>query len=122
MLWIIHWSSHGTVQTYVDGFLSYILRKLVKSDVYFLFDRYYSYRIKDGTRSAQAGDQASRVHKLTPDTPLSPQKVVLTVTKNEVQLISIICQQLIRKVMLVYTDDQLQNNDVITGSDAIQLK
>ncbi len=44
--------------------------------------------------------------KLSLQTPLPPQKVVLTVTRNKIQLINIICEQLI----LIY--QQHHSNDI----------
>ena len=52
--------------------------------------------IKSGTRSIRAGEHWSRRHKLTLQTPLPPQKIILTATENKVQLIDVyvICWEL----------------------------
>ena len=55
-----------------------------------VFDRYVSYSIKGEARLARAGQHANRRHKLSLQTPLPPQKVVLTVPENKIQLIDII--------------------------------
>ena len=65
-------------------------------DVYLVFDRYHEFSIKSATRLGRSGQQDSRRHKLSLQTPLPSQKVVLTVTENKVQLIDIICQYLIK--------------------------
>ena len=95
ILWIIHWPSQGTAQYFVNGFLQYILEKLSCSDAYLVFGCYHDYSIKSGTRSYRAGSQVSRWHKVSPNTPLPSQKVILNVTENKVQVIDLICEQLL---------------------------
>ena len=97
VLWVIHWPSQGIVQNYVDGFLCYIEQKLCHGDIFLVFDCYYNYSIKNGTRISRVGRQASRYHKLTADTPLPPPQVVFTVASNKVQLISISANNLLRR-------------------------
>ena len=70
-----------------------------------VFDRYVSCSIKGGARLARAGQHASRRHKLSLQTPLPPQKVVLTVTENKIQLIDIICDQLVE----IYQAEHVQD-------------
>ena len=69
--------------------MAYLVGLLHKSDIYLIFDRYYADSIKNGTRPARAGKEASRRHKLNLNTPLPSQKVALTVTENKVQLINL---------------------------------
>ena len=69
--------------------------KVCRSDT--VFDRYYDYSIKSGTRYSRAGKQASRQHALNMSTPLPPQMVVLIVTENKKQLIDMICHQLLER-------------------------
>ncbi len=113
ILWILHWPNRGTVCDFVDNFTGYILAKNNTSDIYVVFDRYYDFSIKSGTRFARAGRHASRRHRLSMNAPLPPQNVVLTVTENKVQLIDLICHQL--------TDagrgSKSKHRLVITGSD-----
>ena len=92
ILWLIHWPNKGTVQDYVNNFVSYVSTRTNKSDVHLVFDRYHNYSIKSGARQERAGQYTSRCHQLSQHTPLPPQKVVLTVTKNKLQLIEIICE------------------------------
>jgi len=72
----------------VDGFSKFILDKLSISSVYLIFDRYYDFSIKSGTRKCQ-GSQAARYLKFRPDTPLASQKVMLNVEENKFQLIDL---------------------------------
>ena len=59
------------------------------------------------------------MQQLTAETPLPPQQVVLTVTNNKVQLINIICEQLIKTFIEQYEDDTVSNRLVLTGSASI---
>ena len=90
VLWVIQWPTKGTVQDYIINFMQYLTYQMKRCDTFLVFDRYYDDSIKSTTRNARAGD-ASRKHKLNLSTPLPPQKVVLTVTENKVQLIALIC-------------------------------
>ena len=105
ILWIINWTSKGTVHDYVPNFASYLSTKTRKSDIFFIFDRYFSYSNKGGARLARAGQHASRRHKLTLQTPLPPQKELLTVTENNIQLLDIICEQLVE----IYQAEHVQD-------------
>ena len=67
---------------------------------------------KQMTRSSRSGNDASRKHHLNLHTTLPPpQKVVLTVVHNKVQLINLICNYLINHIH--YNQSKL----VITGQD-----
>ena len=57
-----------------------------------IFDR-YNMSIKDATR-CQRACEAAREYKLTMNAPLPQQQVVFSVTKNKVQLIDVICEEL----------------------------
>ena len=87
MLWVIHWPTNGKVQDYVDKAVTWTLRKVQESDVYLVFDRYMEYSIKDNTRNTRQKG-ASRQHRLTLTMPLPPQKVLLTVTQNKIQIVA----------------------------------
>ena len=93
------------------------MKKLDDGHVYLVFDRYYTYSIKSGTRSSRANNQASRVHKLTAETPLPSQQVVLTLSQNKVQLVDMICEQLVTLATAVQHDYKDYNHKlVVTGS------
>ena len=89
ILCVIHWPNRGTVRDFVDSFTSFIFGKVERCDIYLVFDRYHDFGIQNGTRLARAG------HKLSLQTPLPLQKVILNVTENKVQLIKIICHHFI---------------------------
>ncbi|KAJ8884145.1 hypothetical protein PR048_016002 [Dryococelus australis] len=91
--WVVHWSNQGTVTTLIPN-LKHILKcKLESSEVYLIFDWYYDYSAKSPIRGTRPSS-ASRVYKLTENTLLPPQKVLLTVTENKKQLIGLICEEL----------------------------
>lgn len=119
VLWTIHWPTQGTVQDFANSFVSYTLSKVRACDVYLIFDRYYDYSIKSGTRTSHAGEQASRHHRLRPDSPLPPQHVILTVTENKVQIIDIICQQLLERVAHLQTTGHVECKLFVTGSKPV---
>ena len=104
------------------------MKKLEQEDVLLVFDRYYAYSIKGETRNSRAGKKASRVHKLRSDTPLPPQQVVLNVSKNKIQLIEIICDQLIEKVQERQQKSQkkpehvIRNTLVVTSSHPVPIE
>jgi len=99
IMWALHWPVNGTVNDFISGFLDYVYNRLQQSDVFVVFDRYYEYSIKSTTRSFRSTSVASRRHILTEQTPLPSQHVVLSVTQNKKQLISIICERLIANAM-----------------------
>ena len=79
----------GTVEDYLDRFHDHIQKYLKKLDVYLVFDRYKADNTKASTRYGR--DQgASRMYTLRSTTRLPPQKIILTVTQNKMQLIELI--------------------------------
>ena len=83
--------------------------------MYVIFDRYNT-SIKDATRCQQACE-AAREYKLTINVPLPQQQVVLSVTKNKVQLIDLICEE------LQQLDDVLLNtSSVIIGRSPVPME
>ena len=67
--------------------------------VHIIFDHYCEYSIKSGTRCSHKA-QVSREHQLCLSSPLPPQQVALTVSKNKTQLIDMICDELVSTVEL----------------------
>uniref|UniRef100_UPI00359005F2 uncharacterized protein n=1 Tax=Myxine glutinosa TaxID=7769 RepID=UPI00359005F2 len=115
ILWVVPWPTSGTVQDYLDRFRSYIQGRL-KTDVYLVFDRYKADSTKDSTR--QGRDKgASSVYTLRCTTRLPPEKVILTVTRNKMQLIDLICED-----MASHKDDFTQHKLVLTGSDHVPVE
>ena len=80
ILWV--WPSKGSVEDLVTNFVKYVKGKLKGGTrVHIIFDRYCEYSIKSGTRCSRKA-QVSREHQLCLSSPLPPQQVALTVTKN----------------------------------------
>ncbi|XP_078661436.1 uncharacterized protein LOC144905583 [Branchiostoma floridae x Branchiostoma belcheri] len=113
LLWVIHWPNQGTVADFVNAFTKNVMERVANQDTYLIFDRYFS--IKSGTRAARAGEQGSRRHKLQLHTPLPPQKVVLAVPVNKVQIIDLICQNLIQRAQ----NEPNEHSLVITTTDPV---
>jgi len=118
ILWVVHWPVNGKVQDYVDNVVTYVTRKMKEANVYLIFDRYFPYSIKSSTRSAR-DKEASRKHRISPMMLLPPQKVMLTVTENKVQLVELIVQRLKESCAnLAYTQHKL----VVTGHHAVPIE
>ena len=81
----------------MHNFAKYVLKKLASCDIYLVFDRYFEKSIKSYARSERAQNVASRPHQLSLKTKLPPQKFVLSVTSNKVQIINIVCKHLLKK-------------------------
>ena len=117
LLWSVHWPEKGTVKDYADNFFGYVMRKAAGSDVYLTFDRYYDYSIKSVTRGARGGKHATRRHHLNQSSALPPQKVVLTVNENKVQLIDIICDYLVEKCLA--SGEPVKHRIFVSGREPI---
>ena len=78
--WITSWPVSGTMQHYIEKFKCRIGQKLIKADVFLVFDTYQEYSITGATRTYRGTGMISH---LTTSTILSAQKVVLTVTENK---------------------------------------
>ena len=89
VLWVVHWPAKGVIADFVENFKGSLLKKLLESDVYLIFDRYST---KSVTTDAC---ESSSVYQLTENTPVPSQKAVLTVSSNKKQLMSIICSSII---------------------------
>ena len=46
MLWVIHYPSNGTVLDFCKAVSSYVLKRMIESDVFVVFDWYFDFRIK----------------------------------------------------------------------------
>ena len=100
----------------MENFKGFLLKKLLDSDVYLIFDRYL-YSTKSLTRDTRTCE-ASRVYQLTKNTPLPSQKAVLTVSSNKKQLMFIICSSIINDEEF-HAQHTTRNKLVITGSDDV---
>ena len=54
LLWVIHWPTSGTVTDYANNFMGCISCHMEQSDVYLVFDQYYTPSIKGETRATRA--------------------------------------------------------------------
>lgn len=81
----------GTVNDFVNCFVSYIAQELRKNNIDLIFDCYQDISNKGGTRTSRAGKQVNCKHKLILNKPSSSQKVLLSVTFNEILYIKLIC-------------------------------
>ncbi|PIK51925.1 hypothetical protein BSL78_11180 [Apostichopus japonicus] len=106
ILWVVPWPTSGTVQDYHDRFRSYIQGRMKKTDVYLVFDRQHK-----GQHKARTGQTSKQGVYSAMHTRLPPQKVMLTVTRNKMQLINLICED-----MASHKDDFTQHKLVLTGS------
>ena len=95
VLWVIPWPM--SVQDYLDRFRDHIQTFLKKTNVYLVFDRYKADSTNASKRHGQ--DQgASRMYTLRSTTRLPPQDVILTVTQNKMQLIQLICKDIMTAI------------------------
>ena len=85
-------------------FLSYVMGKMKDADLYLIFERYEYYSIKGVIRTA-LGKEASRHHQLSVNV-FAPQKVVLHMKYNKIQLIDMETQ-LSQKQQLSSTNHKL---------------
>ena len=120
VLWVVHWPAKGVITDFVENFKRFLLKKLLDSDAYLIFDRYREYSTKSVTRDVRTC-KASRVYQLTEKSPLPSQKAVLTVSSNKKQLMSIICSNIINDESF-HAQHTTRNKLVITGSDNVPTK
>lgn len=117
VLWVVHWPAKGVIADFVLNFKPYIAKMLVDSDVYLIFDRYRDYSTKSVTREVRECE-VRRVYQLTENTPLPSQKAVLTVAANKKQLMSIICNDIVKDASFCCRHTST-NKLVITGSSNV---
>ncbi|MES9884040.1 MAG: hypothetical protein ABW185_24600 [Sedimenticola sp.] len=113
LLWTVNWPVNGIVEDFVDNFCQAVLWKLKNANVNLIFDRYYDYSTKSGTRAAR-GKAACRSHKLNRQTQLPPQNTVLTNTANKTQIIDLICTDIVSRAQVKCAPYRL----IVTGSSA----
>ena len=114
VLWVVHWPAKGVIADFVKNFKGFLLKKLLESDVYLIFNRYREHSTKSVTRDARTCE-ASRVYQLTENTPFPSQKPVITVSSNKKQLMSIICSSIINDEEF-HAQHTTRKKLVITGS------
>ena len=106
-------AQQGFIKDVVLNFVKYATNKMHwYRRKYVIFDRYNT-SIKDATRHQRACE-AAREYKLTMN---APQQVDLSVTKNKVQLIDLICEELQQ-----LDDVPLNTSLVITGRSPVPME
>lgn len=110
VMWVVPWPAGGKVQDYLNNFRHYVQGYLQTSDVYLAFDRYNQGSTKESTR-IERDRGASREYSLRPTTKLPQQKVLLTVSSNKKQLITLILDD------LVSHKDSFRSKLIVTGND-----
>ena len=115
LLWVVSWLATETVEDFVLKFISTLNSYLISSDTFLVFDRYNNNSIKSATRISRMGNVVPQRYTLSLYMPLPSQKSILSVTKNKVQLIQILC---------MYINDHLSDirsskTLVVTGPDPV---
>lgn len=118
ILWCIVWptssnTNQALVRDYVQSFKKYLQLHLSLGDVYLVFDRYIEFSTKCSARKAR-GSGCCRVYKLSANSPLPPQKQILTVAENKKQLIQIIVETLVSEGVI---PGSYQSRLIITGQE-----
>lgn len=123
VLWCIAWPASSTtnqalVQNYVESFKQYLYRWLSFGDVYLVFDRYFEFSTKYSTRKVR-GPGGCRLFQLSLNSPLPPQKQVLSVSGNKRQLIQIIVEALLTDAVV---PGGFQSRLIITGQESVPIE
>jgi hypothetical protein len=92
LLWVIAWPS-GKLKVYVDNFKAFVCQVLQTANVTLVFDRYFPNSIKTFTRTQRSG--SSRVYNLTPKMQAPAKQVILSNTKNKIQLNAMLTEGLL---------------------------
>ena len=113
----IHWPKGGKVEDLLAGLRSYISKKLLKSDVYRIFDRYKEFSIKP--------DQFRCSHTLSKTSPLPAKEVTLRVIKTKMQLIEMAKSDLMDNLpsapnKLVITSQQDEPEQLLLGTRTLR--
>ena len=119
VMWTVNWPAKETGEDFVNNFCETVLWKLKEANGNLVFDRYYDYSTKSGTRIARV-KSACRSHNLSRYTQLPPQNMILTNTANKMQIIDIICRptNIVSKAQVKCSPYKL----VVTGSSPTPLQ
>ena len=113
---VLQWPSKGLIKNVVLNFIKYATNKMhFYRRTHVIFDRYNT-SINDATR-CQRACEAAREYKLTMNAPQPQQQVVFSLTKNKVQLIDLICEELQQ-----LDDVPLNTSLVITGRSPVPME
>lgn len=86
-------------------------------DVFLVFDKYFKYAIKNGTRGQRTGNLANN-HFLSLDAPPPSREIVMTSSQNKTQAIDIISKYIID----ILAVNHCRNRLVVTCSEATPLQ
>ena len=106
----IHWPKQGLVSDLIDGINKFIKNYLDTSDIYLVFDRYFSYSIKSDTRKIRVGS-LRRNHFLSLTSVLPAKDICLSSVKTKENLIELISSELLRR----YAIKEAQHFIIITS-------
>lgn len=114
-LWAIYWPDNGKVIDVVYLIKQYLKKFLSHTNTFYVFDRYMELSIKNTARNIR-DENSNRVYQLNKFTVLPNQKDILNCTKNKIQLIDIITEELLmdKSFHIIACD---KHNLVITGSE-----
>ena len=112
MLYAVYWPTDGTVADLILSIKGYINQYAGAPTIYLIFDRYYEFSPKSGTRQSRAGKFAQN-HELFLTAPLPTQKNVLGSYSTKQNLILLIVDQLTN-----HYAHQNSTNFFITGPSA----
>ena len=93
MLYAVYWPADGTVADLILAIKGYINQYADASTIYLIFDRYYEFSPKSGTRQSRAGKLTNN-HELFLTAPLPTQKNVLGSYNTKQNFILLIVDQL----------------------------
>jgi len=95
LLWTVPWpASPAKVSAFIDAAVASITERMETTTIlHVVFDRYYSLSTKSACRTARQKG-LSRVYKLTEESPLPKQAMVMNVSANKMQVIQMIVDRL----------------------------
>ena len=93
MLYAVYWPINGTVADLIESIKVYINKYTEVCTVYLIFDRYFEYSPKSGTRQSRAAKMMND-HELFLGAPLPAQKNVLGTYATKQKLILLIVEEL----------------------------
>ena len=93
MLYAVYWPTDGTVEDLLQSIKTYLKQYDEASTLYLIFDRYFEFSPKGGTRQSRAAKMMNN-HELFPGAPLPAQKNVLGSYITKQKLILLIVEEL----------------------------
>lgn len=112
MLYAVYWPPAGTVADLIQSVMGYINQYKEAPTIYLIFDRYFEFSPKGGTRQSRAAKFMNN-HELFLTAPLPAQKNVLGSYTTKQNLIILIVEQL-----RMHYEEQNETKMIITGPTA----